>query len=143
MKKLAIVTAALGAVALLGVGTPANAAMGQCFDAYGRPVGPPHNTDNPPYSLICSVYAQGGYCTHVGPGWAENSCGYTPRYYEYKPDYSYAPYYGYKPEYGHKQQYKYYNYKHQTKPNNDPSKYQKHPQAGVPKFSLGPPNNAN
>jgi hypothetical protein len=147
MKKLAMVTAALGAVAMLGVGSPANAAMGQCFDAYGRPVGPPHSTDNPPYGMICSVYAQGGQCTHVDPAWAVGNCGYAPSY-GYKPDYGYKPYYGkpyygykpdngYKPSYGNKP-----HYKSQAKPN-DPSKYQKHPDPTHPRFSLGPPNTAN
>src|SRR5262245_14195725 len=84
MKKLAYVTAVLGALAALGAAqSPAAAAVGQCFDAYGRPAGPPHNTDNPPYGLICSVYRAGGSCTHVQPGWAESNCGYAPRYSHY------------------------------------------------------------
>lgn len=100
MKKLATVTAALVALFAVGAESPANAAMGQCFDAYGRPVGPPHNTDNPPYGLICSVYARGGQCTHVQPGWAESNCGWSPGRYNrsykhddgprYKPDYRYS-----------------------------------------------------
>ena len=102
MKKLACVTAALGALVMIGIGGPADAAMGQCFDAYGRPIGPPHSTDNPPYGMICSVYAQGGQCTYVQPGWAESNCGYAPRYYGYKPDYGYKPHYGYKSYDGHK-----------------------------------------
>ena len=80
MKKLATVTAALVALFAIGAESPANAAMGQCFDAYGRPVGPPHNTDNPPYGLICSVYRRGGRCTHVQDGWAISNCGLAPRY---------------------------------------------------------------
>jgi hypothetical protein len=64
----------------LGVESPAIAATGQCFDAYGRPVGPPHNTDNPPYGLICSVYRRGGTCTHVQEQWAQSNCGLAPRY---------------------------------------------------------------
>ncbi|HEY7609380.1 MAG TPA: hypothetical protein VIF14_09125 [Alphaproteobacteria bacterium] len=89
MKKLATVTAALVALFAIGAESPANAALGQCFDAYGRPVGPPHSTDNPPYGLICSVYAQGGQCTHVQPGWAENNCGVAPRYSRGYPQYNY------------------------------------------------------
>ena len=84
MRKLVYLSAALAAFAVIGAGSPASAAMGQCFDAYGRPVGPPHNTDNPPYGMICSVYRRGGSCTHVQPGWAESNCGITPRYRYYR-----------------------------------------------------------
>jgi hypothetical protein len=93
MRKLACLAAALGALVVIGAESPAFAAMGQCFDAYGRPVGPPHNTDNPPYGFICSVYRRGGQCTHVQPTWAENNCGLAPRYryrddrYRYRDDY--------------------------------------------------------
>ncbi len=81
MRKLALVTAALGALSAIPAESPAMAAVGQCFNAYGRPVGPAHNTDNPPYGLICSVYRRGGYCTGVQPSWAENNCGIGPRYH--------------------------------------------------------------
>jgi hypothetical protein len=100
MKKLATLTAvlaAVGALGAMGAPSPAMAAMGQCFDAYGRPAGPPHNTDNPPYGMICNVYRQGGQCTHVQPGWAESNCGIAPRYrrqYEYNPRYNYNRYDG-------------------------------------------------
>jgi hypothetical protein len=77
MRKLATITAA---VAALAIQSPATAAMGQCFDAYGRPYGPPHNTDNPPYAMICQAYRIGGHCTQVGAGWAESNCGIGPRY---------------------------------------------------------------
>ena len=97
MKKLSCVTAALVALFAIGAESPANAAMGQCFDAYGRPVGPPHSTDNPPYSLICSVFAQGGQCTGVDPAWAASNCGWSPSYYDkgyqYRDDPRYKPYY--------------------------------------------------
>src|SRR5690349_21172844 len=83
MRKLACLAAALGALFVAGAESPAFAAMGQCFDAYGRPVGAPHNTDNPPYAFICSVYRRGGQCTSVQPGWAESNCGFGPRYYRY------------------------------------------------------------
>jgi hypothetical protein len=79
MKTLATVTAALGLLGAFAAATPASAAMGQCFDAYGRPYGPPHNTDNPPYGMICQAYRAGGHCTHVQPGWAESNCGIAPR----------------------------------------------------------------
>ena len=137
MKKLACVTAALGALVMIGVGGPASAAMGQCFDAHGRPVGPPHDTDNPPYGMICSIYAQGGQCTHVQPGWAESNCAYAPRY---RSQYHYDP----KPDYGYKRQYdkpQGRDARH-SKPS-DPTKYIKHPDPTHPPYSLGPPNTAN
>jgi len=81
MKTIAIATAALSVLGAIAVANPASAATGQCFDAYGRPFGPPHNTDNPPYALLCQAYRIGGHCTHVGPGWAEGACpGMAPRY---------------------------------------------------------------
>lgn len=88
MRKLAVVTitAAIGLLGALAVATPALAAVGQCFDAYGRRVGPPHNTDNPPYAMICDVYRRGGSCTHVGAGWAESNCGYNTPRYQYRDD---------------------------------------------------------
>jgi hypothetical protein len=90
MRKLAYAVAALAALGAIGAATPANAAVGQCFDAYGRPMGPPHDTKNPPYGLICQAYRAGGSCTHVQPRWAANNCGlnYGPRY-RYRDDYRY------------------------------------------------------
>ena len=87
MRKLAIVTvtAAIGLLGALAAETPAFAARGQCFDSYGRPVGPPHNTDNPNYGMICAVYRRGGTCTGVQQAWADANCGYTPRY-QYRDD---------------------------------------------------------
>jgi hypothetical protein len=93
MKALACVTAALGLLGTIAAANPASAAMGQCFDAYGRPFGPPHDTDNPPYGLICQAYRQGGRCTHVQYNWAVSNCGLAPRYghrydsYGYEYDY--------------------------------------------------------
>jgi hypothetical protein len=91
MLKLAWIAAAVAALGAIGAQTPAQAAVGQCYDAYGRPVGPPHNTDNPPYGLICQVYRQGGSCTFVDPQWAAGNCGinfYDPQYrYRYDPGY--------------------------------------------------------
>jgi hypothetical protein len=84
-------TAALGLLGAIAAVNPAAAATGQCFDAYGRPVGPPHSTDNPPYALICSVYRRGGHCTHVTQQWTNSECGLTPRYqyrdYRYRDEY--------------------------------------------------------
>ena len=72
--------AALAGLAAVAAAGPALADVGQCFDAYGRPFGPPHDTDNPPYELICRAYSIGGSCTHVLPGWAQSNCGLGPRY---------------------------------------------------------------
>lgn len=94
MRTLASMTAALGLLGAIAAVNPAAAATGQCFDAYGRPVGPPHDTDNPPYGLICSVYRQGGQCTHVQPQWAYSNCGIAPRY-------------GYRRQYDHGRRYDY------------------------------------
>jgi hypothetical protein len=99
MKTIAIATAALSVLGAIAVATPASAAVGQCFDAYGRPLGPPHNTDNPPYALLCQAYRIGGHCTHVGAGWAESTCpGMAPRY-------GYRNYHddGYRPRYRSRQ----------------------------------------
>jgi hypothetical protein len=81
MRKLALVAAAIGLLGALGAATPSLAATGQCFDAYGRPLGPPYNTDNPPYGTFCAAFRQGGSCTGVSPSWAESNCGYSPRRY--------------------------------------------------------------
>jgi hypothetical protein len=80
MKKLATVTAVLAALGAMGSQSPAMAAVGQCFDGSGRPYGPPQNTDNPNYGLICQAYRVGGHCTHVGGDWAQSNCGIGPRY---------------------------------------------------------------
>jgi hypothetical protein len=87
MRKLAYLTAALGAAIAIGAESPATAAVGQCFDASGRPFGPPHDTDNPPYARMCEAYRRGGYCTHVGAGWAESTCDWGRRQrYRYRDD---------------------------------------------------------
>lgn len=93
MKTLATVTAALGLLGALAAANPASAAMGQCFDGYGRPASPPYSTDNPPYGTICQVYRQGGQCTGVQPNWAANNCGFRPRYYNRGYDYDSGPRY--------------------------------------------------
>jgi hypothetical protein len=102
MKKLAVMTAALGALVAFGAWAPANAGMGQCFDAYGRPAGPPHDTDNPPYGMICAVYRAGGHCTGVQDSWAVSNCGLAPRY-QYQRNYYQRPQYDYTPPYYQRQ----------------------------------------
>lgn len=49
--------------ALLVPAAPALAATGQCYDAYGRPVGGPFDTFNPDRAFIDWVVARGGTCT--------------------------------------------------------------------------------
>lgn len=74
MRKIALVTAVVGIAGAFGFAAPAFAGPGQCYDYYGRPVGPVYDTDNPNYGLINSVLARGGHCTGVvspytpGPG---------------------------------------------------------------------------
>ena len=146
MKKLACVTAALVALFAIGAESPANAAMGQCFDAYGRPVGPPHNTDNPPYSLICSVFAQGGQCSGVDPAWAANNCGLGPRYAPGYYDKGYPQYYYEKPDHSPR----YYNRKmapqerdrQRLERANPGQKYVPHSDPNHPLIPQAPQNNA-
>ena len=64
MRKIAVATIVLGA---LGFAAPAIAGPGQCYDAYGRPIGPVYDTDNPNYGFINSVIRRGGSCTGVQP----------------------------------------------------------------------------
>lgn len=85
MRKLAVATAAIGLLGAFAAETPAFAAMGQCFDAYGRPASQPYDTDNPNYGMICSVYRRGGTCTGVSQQWADGNCGLAPRY-QYRDD---------------------------------------------------------
>jgi hypothetical protein len=58
-------------VAAVGVTAPANAGPGQCYDAYGRPIGPVYDTDNPNYGFIQSVIRRGGSCTGVDPNYGQ------------------------------------------------------------------------
>jgi hypothetical protein len=69
MRALAI---AATLVAAVGLAAPANAGPGQCYDAYGRPIGPVYDTDNPNYGFIQSVLRRGGSCTGVDPGYGQN-----------------------------------------------------------------------
>ncbi len=69
MRKIAIATIVLGA---LGFAVPASAGPGQCYDAYGRPIGPVYDTDRPNYGFINSVIRRGGSCTGVQPEYNPN-----------------------------------------------------------------------
>jgi hypothetical protein len=77
MRKILLAATVLGTIAGAGA---ANAGPGQCYDGYGRPVGPVYDTDRPNYSFINSVIRRGGSCTGVvsEPG--------RRNYYGYKPD---------------------------------------------------------
>ena len=90
MRKIAIGVAALIALGAAGV---AQAGPGRCFDAYGRPIGPVYDTDNPNYGWINSVIARGGSCTGVAVGPRYYGPYYNPYYHPYR----YNPnYYGYR-----------------------------------------------
>ncbi len=66
MNKLAIpLTLAAALAAAVLAAAPAMAGPGQCYDAYGRPVGPGYDTDRPNYAFIDSVVRRGGSCTGV------------------------------------------------------------------------------
>jgi hypothetical protein len=82
MKKLAIAAVLAGSFGLVA---PALAGPGQCYDHYGRPVGPVYDTDNPNYGFINSVIRNGGSCTGV-------QSGYNP-YRNRSPNYNYGPRY--------------------------------------------------
>lgn len=158
MKTLATLTAALGLLGALGAANPAAADVGQCFDAWGRPLGPPHNTDNPPYGLICQVYRQGGRCTHVQPQWAASNCGFRPRghynrgYYDYDSSPRYrSRRYDYNPGSGRRDEDRGYRRGEtprereirQFKKNNPSGKYTVHPDPTHPIIpDRGPPNDA-
>lgn len=95
MKKLAFAAALAGT---FGLAAPALAGPGQCYDAYGRPIGPVYDTDRPNYSWINSVIRRGGSCTGVRPEYNPDSgYSYRHRYYrDYSPyRYRYRNYYDY------------------------------------------------
>src|SRR3990170_906080 len=89
MKKLAIAATVAGALGLAG---PALAGPGQCYDHYGRPIGPVYDTDRPNYGFINSVIRNGGSCTGVlpdynpYPNYRSRHYDYGPRYYRKPPD---------------------------------------------------------
>jgi hypothetical protein len=78
MKMLAIPLVLLAAAA---AAAPAMAGPGQCYDAYGRPIGPAYDTDNPNYGFIDSVLRRGGSCTGVISPPSRPNYG-QPNYYE-------------------------------------------------------------
>ena len=84
MKKLAIAAVLAGT---FGLAAPALAGPGQCYDHYGRPVGPVYDTDNPNYGFINSVIRNGGSCTGVQPGY--NPYQRRSYQYDYGPRYDY------------------------------------------------------
>jgi hypothetical protein len=76
-----ILASAAVIAALLVPTAPALAGTGQCYDAYGRPVGGPFDTFNPNRAFIDSVIARGGRCpvseapygTYRAPGYYYNN----------------------------------------------------------------------
>ena len=58
MRKLVLPAALIA----LGAASPALAGAGQCYNAYGRPIGPVYDTDYPNYDFINRVIAR-GTCT--------------------------------------------------------------------------------
>jgi hypothetical protein len=79
-----ILAPAAALAALLGSAAPALAATGQCYDAYGRPVGSPYNAYYPNRALIDWVIARGGTCTITG------APAYAPGAYAPYPSYQYG-----------------------------------------------------
>ena len=80
MRAFALATALIGAVVSVA---PASAAVGQCYDAYGRPIGQAYDTNYPNYALTQYVRQIGGSCVAVspGPGAYNNSYG-SGQYYD-------------------------------------------------------------
>lgn len=95
MRKFVI---AAGLAGTFAVAAPAMAGPGQCYDAYGRPVGGVYDTDHPNYGFINAVIRRGGSCTGVvtapgNPGYRGNY-GYQQPYdgYRYSQRQRYYPY---------------------------------------------------
>ena len=65
MRVFALATALIGAVVSVA---PASAAVGQCYDAYGRPIGQAYDTNYPNYAFTQYVLRSGGTCVAVNPG---------------------------------------------------------------------------
>jgi hypothetical protein len=78
--RMRILTAAAILAAFLVPAAPASAATGQCYDAYGRPVGGPFDTFNPNRAFIDSVIARGGNCTVVAAPGYPSAPGYQGAY---------------------------------------------------------------
>jgi hypothetical protein len=95
MRKFVIAAVAAG---FSGVAAPAFAGPGQCYDAFGRPVGPVYDTDYPNYAFINAVIRRGGTCTGVvsPPSPPRGIYRYQPYPgypYGVNPYYPYGPYY--------------------------------------------------
>ena len=114
MRKGLLGATCLAAIGLVGAASPAFAGPGQCYDAYGRRVGPVYDTDRPNYGFINSIIRRGGSCTGVvsppsrpqynyyGRGYRNDGYRYDDRYrynegYRYRYDSPYDPYRGYQP----------------------------------------------
>lgn len=79
MRKTVLAATVLGALgAALGAAATAHAGPGQCYDAYGRPIGPVYDTDHPNYAFLDSVVRRGGTCTGMNNPPARR--GYQPNY---------------------------------------------------------------
>ena len=102
MRKFVIAAGLAGAFV---AATPALAGPGQCYDAYGRPVGPVYDTDYPNYAFINSVVRRGGSCTGVVTAPGRGYRGYERYHQPYNP---YRPR-GYYP-YGYYDRYDGYDY---------------------------------
>ena len=72
MRKIIFAATLIGAVGTAG---SAIAGPGQCYDAYGRPIGPTYDTDHPNYGFLDSVVRRGGTCT----GMQQPNYNYGPR----------------------------------------------------------------
>lgn len=62
-KELRKFVIAAGLIGAMGAAGSAIAGTGQCYDAYGRPVGPVYDTDRPNYAFLDAVVRRGGTCT--------------------------------------------------------------------------------
>ena len=89
MRKIALAAGVAGA---LFAAAPAFAGPGQCYDAYGRPVGPVYDTDHPNDGFLNSVTRRGGTCTGISSrpsrsGYRGYERPYRPYYYRGYRDY--------------------------------------------------------
>lgn len=92
MKELGLAAMVFG---VLGFTAPALAGLGQCYDAYGRPVGPVYDTDHPDYNFLDAVIGRGGSCTGVSSDWHQDR-GYRWQYYYHGPRRPVPPYQPYR-----------------------------------------------
>ncbi len=110
MRKVLFAAALIGGLTAAG---SASAAVGQCYDRFGNPVGPAYNTDHPNYGFLDAVHRRGGSCTGANNpyrggyyGYGYRGYGYRENPYNYNYNYNYyqRPYYGYRSYYNN-----YYN----------------------------------